>query len=391
MGNVKTYKGNIEQGRTVEIGVDEDKIYSVTEVAFEKDLPYVLPVLVDLQHNGALGVDFHSFLTDDTSNLDKIADFVRSHGVGRIMPTFITTSVEDTIKSAENINKRLSSDSNLNALFGSFFHEGIFISPEDGWRGAHPKEFIKEPDYKLFKEIDNASGNRFKMVNVAAEEKGGLDFVEQAVKDGKVVSLGHARPNAEVIAEAVKRGATMVTHFGNGAAQMVKRFDNPFWSLLHHDQLKLGLICDGVHLPPELVSVALKCKGKKGCWIVSDASPNSGCPAGNYDGGALTPFVITEDRRIHLAESKDTFAGNWFQQDRCVEFLVEKVGIDFLEAWQMCSVIPAEMMGISIPEIKAGQEASFVMAKYDNGVVIEQSVHFGREYLTSPVRPLDTV
>jgi len=269
----------------------------------------------------------------------------------------------------------------------SFFHEGIFISPEDGWRGAHPLGQVKKPEYELFKRIDNASGNRFKMVNVAVEVEGGLDFVEAAAKDGKIVALGHSGPNAEAIAEAVARGATMVTHFGNGALATIKRFDNPFWAFLHHKELRLGLICDGFHLPKELVSAAIQCKGKENCWIVSDASPYSGCDAGSYDGGSLGPFVITEDRCIHLASGREYLAGNWFQQDRCVEFLVQNLKYDFLDAWEMCSIVPANLMGIDIPEIKEGEEASFVLAKYDDGVVIDQSVHLGKEYLKESIRP----
>ncbi|MHC4874218.1 MAG: hypothetical protein ACYTFY_20395 [Planctomycetota bacterium] len=394
---MSTYKGNLKDGRTVELTVENKKIASIKDIEKDNSLPYVLPVLVDLQHNGSFGIDFHNFLTDDTSGLDKIADFVRAHGVGRIMPTFVSADVDNSIISAGNINKRLSEDADLNTFMESFFHEGIFISPEDGWRGAHPLEQVKKPDYELFKRIDDASGNRFKMVNVAAEEKGGLDFVEAAAKDGKVVALGHAGPNSEIVAEAVARGATMVTHFGNGAKAEIKRFDNPFWAFLHHKELRLGLICDGFHLPKELVSAAIQCKGRENCWIVSDASPYSGCDAGSYDGGSLVPFVITEDRCIHLASGREYLAGNWFQQDRCVEFLVQNLNYDFLEvqnlnydfleAWEMCSTVPANMMGINIPEIKEGEEASFALAKYDDGVVIDQSVHLGKEYLKESIRP----
>ncbi len=346
-------------------------------------------MLVDLQHNGAFGIDFHSFQTEDTSNLDKIASLVRAHGVGRFQPTFVTADVDVSIKSASNINKRLLADDDLNALMGNFFHEGIFISPYDGWRGAHDSKYVQNPNYDLFKKIDDASGNRFKMVNLAPEENGGLEFIEDAIADGKIVSIGHAGPDSKTIAESVARGATMVTHFGNGAASEINRFANPFWSFLHHKELKLGLICDGFHLPLELVSAALQCKGKDSCWITSDASPYSGCESGSYSGGTLADLVITEDRCIHLASGREYLAGNWFQQDRCVEFLVEKLAIDFLEAWEMCSIVPAKIIGINLPKIEVGEEASFVLAKYNNGVIIEQSIHLGKEYLKSPITPID--
>ena len=72
-----------------------------------------------------------------------------------------------------------------------------------------------------------------------------------------------------------------------------------------------------------------------------------------------------------------------------MEFLVRELGMSFTEAWEQCSTIPARMIGERLPGIEAGEEASFVLARWDDGLVIEQSVHLGVPYLKSPIQPTD--
>ncbi len=79
--------------------------------------------------------------------------------------------------------------------------------------------------------------------------------------------------------------------------------------------------------------------------------------------------------------------GAWFQQDRCVEFLVESVGLTLADAWRQCSEIPAAMMGLKLPKLAPGEEASFVLAHWDKGLVLDQAVHFGQPVLEAPIRP----
>lgn len=371
------YEGQCPEGRCVRIGVEGDRIASVVTIAARDDLPHVLPVLVDLQQNGALGTYYNQLEAQGIDRLDAIARHLRQHGVGRCMLTLTTYDPEGLRRTASLIGDRLSEDADLASLFFGIFHEGVYISPEDGWRGAHAKQWVESPDYDRFKEVDDRTGNRIRQVNVAPEEPGGLAFVERAVEDGKIVSLGHCGPDADCVREAVARGATRVTHFGNGVPPMIHRFQNPFWAFLSEPKLKLGLICDGFHLPQDLVRTALACKGRDGCLVVSDASGYSGCPPGDYSTFGDRDVVIEPDGFLHMKDS-ELLAGAWFQQDRCVEVLARHMS--FLDAWAQCSRIPAEASGIRLPEIDVGEEASFVLARWDDGLVIEQSVHLGKSY-----------
>ncbi|MDD5599362.1 MAG: hypothetical protein PHV82_15555, partial [Victivallaceae bacterium] len=85
---------------------------------------------------------------------------------------------------------------------------------------------------------------------------------------------------------------------------------------------------------------------------------------------------------IHVS-NQEILAGAWFQNNRSVEFLINEVGLDFSEAWKMCSLSPAKLMNIKLPDLKIGSEATFVIARFTNQKLqIEQSIFCGKEYFT---------
>lgn len=382
------YEGRCPGGGALRLNVSGGAIVSVESRPDDERLPWLLPVLVDLQHNGALGHFFTFMEEPDLEIMPAIMNHIRRHGVGRVRLTLITVEPARLEKTLRLLDRFLSADPDAAALFFEFFQEGLFISPADGWRGAHLPGAVINPDYDLFLKLDEASGGRIKAVNVAPEQPGGLDFISRAVADGRTVCLGHACPDTPAIREAAARGASVVTHFGNGSAPMIHRFKNPFWGFLDTPGLRLGLICDGCHLPPEVVGTAYRCKGADGCLPVSDSGGDAGKPPGIYRDGEGRAFEITSERRIVLAGS-ELMIGAWFQQDRCVEFLVEQLKLDLVEAWRRCSEVPAAAAGIRLPRPEAGEEASFVLARWQDGLVIEQAVHRGVPALKGPSRPSD--
>jgi N-acetylglucosamine-6-phosphate deacetylase len=380
-----SYTGRTIDGDSVRVSVTAGHIDAVEPVAADPELPYLMPVLVDLQHNGSLGTHYNSVANAD--QLQPIADHLRRHGVGRCLATLTTYPYDDLIRTAAVFDAVLAADPALARLFCGLFHEGVFISPDDGWRGAHVADWVRPPDYDRFAELDAASGGRVRVVNVAPEQPGGLDFVARAAAAGKLVALGHAGPDAATVRRAADLGATLVTHFGNGAPNEIHRHRNPFWSFLADPRLRLGLICDGFHLPPDLVAAALTGKREGGCFVVSDANGAAGMPPGEYEQyGGSRRIVISEQRKIHLPNS-ETLSGAWYQLDRCVEFLVCELGFDLREAWHLCSTVPATVAGITLPTLAAGEEASFVVARWQDGLILEQCVHAGRPFLDAPVTP----
>ncbi|MBO5792102.1 MAG: amidohydrolase family protein [Lentisphaeria bacterium] len=369
------YAGTLLQGGAVEFEVENGVITSVAPIKDSPALPWIMPVLVDLQQNGAMGYSFSNLKSPE--ELRAITETLYRHGVGRVQATTVSVPVETLTASMQLLARECDNDPVLNKVIFGLFHEGIFMSFEEGWRGDHDLECIKKPDWDLFRKIDDASGNRFVTINTVPEVPGAMEFISQAVAAGKKISLGHCNPTTDEIREAVERGADRVTHFANGASPLVHRFKNPFWEFLNNYNLKLGLICDGFHLPPETVSVALKIKEPEKCLPVSDASSYSGLQPGIYGNGKRQ---LEANGYLHVI-GKDILAGSSCQQNTCVNFLMQKLGFSFPKAWRQCSLIPARSVGLTLPEIKVGDEASFVICREENKTaVIDRTVIMGTEY-----------
>ncbi len=374
------YKGITLDGKAVAIEVAGDKISSVEDIEKTPQLPRLFPVLVDLQHNGSLGTAYNELNESNRGKLLDIGEHLLRHGIGRVFATITTIPHEMLCTAAGTINSELLNNRLLDRLFCGIFHEGVFISPQLGWRGSHPPQFISPADWDKFQKVDESSGNRIKLVNVAPEEPGALEFISKAVAAGKKVALGHCCPGSDTIREAVDRGAGFVTHFGNGMAANIHRFKNPVWEFLSNESLTLGLIGDGFHLPPELVRTVMLAKGREKFYMVSDASALAGCPPGIYDrfGGMQT--VIEENGHMHLPD-QDVLSAAWFQNDHSVKFLMDSLGMSLEDAWSQCSTIPAGVMNIFLPDLRVGSEASFVVVEEQSSSWnIKTTIFCGQEY-----------
>jgi N-acetylglucosamine-6-phosphate deacetylase len=377
----KIYKGITLDGRSIELIVEGDTISAVRPIPSDSSLPWLLPSLVDLQHNGTLGVAYNNLDTDAPSQLHRMAEYLLRNGVGRCLATLTTCPYERLNKAVVAFDQALSQDKMLNTLFPGIFHEGVFISPKEGWRGGHAPAYIMPPDWEKFSRLQELSGGRILMVNIAPEEPGGIEFIAKASAAGIKVALGHCCPDSATIAAAADAGASLVTHFGNGAAPKIHRFNNPFWGFLDHPGLALGLIGDGFHLPPELVRVALRCKGNEACFMVSDANLYSGCEPGTYQRFGGLDCVIEPNGYIHVVD-QEILAGAWFQNNHSVEFLINQVGLDLPEAWRLCSTTPAKLIGIKLPQLQLGDEATFVQARFkEQKLLLEKSLFRGKDHL----------
>jgi hypothetical protein len=96
------------------------------------------------------------------------------------------------------------------------------------------------------------------------------------------VAIAHSDASTEQIADAVRAGATMSTHLGNGCPATLPRHPNVIWDQLATDALLASLIVDGHHLPPATVSVMVRAKSPARCLLVTDAMMAAGAAPGTY-------------------------------------------------------------------------------------------------------------
>lgn len=248
------------------------------------DLPFLCPGFIDLQVNGFAGCDYN----DPNSPLESIQHSLEvqfSTGVTRLLPTIITGGPKEILGCLRNLLKAKETLPHGQAMEG-FHVEGPHISPEDGPRGAHPRRWVRPPDIEEFKRWQDAAQGHVRLVTLAPEWPEAPRYIEYLVREGVVVSLGHTNANGQQIAGGVRAGATLSTHLGNGAHQVLQRHPNYIWEQLAQDDLAASFIVDGIHLPASFLKVALRAKGIERSVLVTDAVMPAGCQPG--------PFMLGE-------------------------------------------------------------------------------------------------
>jgi len=295
-----------------------------------------LPGLFDLQVNGFGGIDFNApGLTDD--RVDAALARMRATGVTRCLPTLITSSF-DRFAASARILARMSRD----AIAGIHM-EGPYISPEDGARGAHPKEHVTCASVDDLKRRQDAAGGRIALVTLAPEVPGAIALIEHLVASAVRVAIGHSAASPSQIADAISAGATLATHLGNGCAQMLPRHPNVIWELLAADAITASFIVDGHHLPSATVKAMVRAKGSERTVLVTDAIAAAGCAPGPYTIGGVE-CELGADGRVSLPGTP-YLAGSSLTMDRAIANTVRFTGLPIDVVIPMATTNPARYLG----------------------------------------------
>jgi N-acetylglucosamine-6-phosphate deacetylase len=363
-------------GAYLEIDYDSVITGVDTLINVPKDPLYVAPAWIDLQVNGYAAVDYNS---PDTP-IDEIArsvDVLNSTGTARFYPTVITGSPEGMVGSLRNLARAKES---LPSIEG-FHVEGPHICPDEGPRGAHPVQCVRRPDIDEYRRWQDATGGAVRLVTLSPEWPEAPRYIEALVSDGVVVSIGHTKATAEQIDDAVRAGATMSTHIGNGAHGEMRRHPNYIWDQLADDRLAAGMIVDGIHIGRAFLTVALRAKGVARSVLVTDASMPAMAKPGIYRLGDQD-LELTEDGRVVLA-GQTRLAGSALRMDEGISNVMRMTGISLVEAISMATRNPARVGRIAGRQrgITTGERADLVLFRYDaetKAIEVVQTIVGGR-------------
>jgi len=296
-----------------------------------------LPGLVDLQVNGFAGVDFGDpALTPEA--LLRAVEAIGRTGVTRFLPTLTTSSLADFAACAGVVARATHP-----AIVGIHM-EGPYISPEDGYRGAHPRAFVRDADVDDFRRRQDAASGRIRLVTLAPEVPGALRLVEHLVAGRLLVAIGHTAATGGQIKDAVSAGATLSTHLGNGCPSLVPRHPNVIWEQLGEDRLLASFIVDGHHLPPATVKSMIRAKTEARSILVTDATAAAGMPPGRYRIGGQEVELSPAGRVA--SPGSPYLAGSALRLDAAVGRTVRFTGLPLGEVVPMASTRPAGYLGI---------------------------------------------
>lgn len=259
------------------------------------------------------------------------------------------------------------SDPSLLGSVPGFHLEGPYISSVDGYRGAHPKEHVRKPDWDEFLEFHKATGNRIIIVTVAPETEGAYEFIRKCREKGIVVSLGHHNGSAEEIKLAADNGAGMSTHLGNGCASNINRHLNPIWPQLADDRLIASIICDGFHLPPDLIKVIYNAKGADNIVITSDITSYAGLPAGEYKIKSGETIVKTPEGNLKFSGQGGGLYGSAMPLWSGIGNVMKITGCSLAKAIQMTTTNAARLSNLNDRgKLEPGKRADIIMFTMDD-------------------------
>lgn len=329
---------------------------------------YVAPGFIDLQVNGFAGVDYN----DPSVSTEQVAASVRkmfTTGVTRFFATIITASEERIIGSLRNLTRaknELAQNRMPEAEALEAFHvEGPHISPEDGPRGAHPREHVRPPNFEEFQRWQEAADGNIRLVTVSPEWDETPDYIGRLVRSGVVASIGHTKATGGQIADAVSAGATMSTHLGNAAHPTLPKVNNYIWQQLAEDKLAASFIADGIHIPEPFFKSSVRAKGVERSVLVTDAVMPAMCQPGPYRLGQVEVELRSNGSVVMPGTAR--LAGSALRMDYAIGNAVRMGHIGLRDALTMATTNPARAGRIAGRQrgLTTGEKADLVKFRWD--------------------------
>lgn len=365
--NVKVFKenGTFEPG---EIYIQGENFVEncVDEEVIDGNGAYAIPGLTDVHFHGCVGYDF----CDGTEEAIKaMAEYELENGVTAICPATMTLA-EDTLTGIAEAAAAYNSETGADLV--GINMEGPFISMEK--KGAQNPAFIHKPDVEMFRRLQKASGNLFKLCAIAPEEEGAIEFIKE-LKDEVVLSVAHTTADYDTSKEAFEAGARQVTHLYNAMPTFTHRAPGVIGAACDNEAVKVELICDGVHVHPAVIRTTFKMFGDDRIVMISDSMMATGKPDGTY---ALGGQAVTVKGNLATLTEGGAIAGSVTNLMNCVRYAVKTAGIPLESAVKCAAVNSAKAIGTydKYGSITAGKYANVVLL--DEELNIEKIIKRGK-------------
>lgn len=320
---------------------------------------YAIPGLTDIHFHGCMGYDF---CDGNREAIDGMAAYELSVGVTNIVPATMTLS-EEMLLTICQAAKAYAEEGfhEKRARFQGINMEGPFLSMEK--KGAQNAAYIHAPDAALFERLNQASGNRIRLLDVAPEIAGAMEMIEKC-RGRVVVSLAHTCADYDTAMAAFDAGASHMTHLYNAMPPYSHRAPGPIGAAADREKVEVELITDGVHIHPASVRTTFKIFGDGRIILISDSMRATGLEDGEYTLGGQA--VKVTGNRAALRDG--TIAGSATNLLDCMRTAVLHMGIPLESAVKCAAVNPAKSVGLydEYGSISPGKKADVVLLRKED-------------------------
>ena len=356
----------IEHGRiaSIESRVASDLPVAGGDLVFNYHEATLAPAFFDVHIHGAAG---HDVMEATPEALTTIGRFLAAHGTGRYLATTVTAPLDATLRSLSGLAKLLAHppDADETVTWPIGIHlEGPFLSHLK--RGVHPPELLLAPDIAVFDKMYEAAEGNIRLMTLAPELPGAVEFAAHASARGVRVSVGHSNATAAETRAAIAAGAVSATHTFNAMRPLDHREPGILGVVLATGSLFAELICDGIHNTPEMVKIWWRCKGPERAILITDAMSAAGMPDGEYSLAGL---------KIQVANGRasfgDVLAGSVLSLDKALANFLSFTGASVEQGLRLLTANPAAMTGLGdrAGSLGLGEPANIVAVNGDGRLV----------------------
>ena len=348
--------------KELDIRIENEKIAEIgTGLAGDETLDfsgkYILPGFVDTHVHGANGIR----IEDAVGDHNKMTVFEASQGVTSIAIAADTAEFSDILDQIERAT--VLSQKCRGAKIVAIHAEGPFLSQSK--KGAMDSRYILKPDNEKLDKMIEAGKGMLKLITIAPDNEGSIEFIRYAKSKGLVVSMGHTDSDYETATAAIDAGATQLTHTFNAMRPINHREPGILGAVFENDDVKCEVICDYIHLHPAIIKMIYKIKGADKINMISDSGTAAGLDISEFEVNGVKRYI--KDGVVRLADG--TIAGSARTLLDGVKNLVSS-GIPLEDVSKMASLNPAKTLGLDdeIGSISVGKFADLVVLDKDLNV-----------------------
>ncbi len=350
-----------ENGKIVEVSKNELPF----ETEYDAKGAIVAPGFIEMHSHGGGGYPFEGAVEDIVSG----TLFHLRHGVTTLCPTISAAPLADMARSVANIAAAMQDERTRGAILGAHL-EGPYLSPKQA--GAQCPDFITPPDKAEYLPLLEKYGDFISRWSYAPENDDG-SFARALVAHGVLPAAGHTDAIGDDMERAEAAGCHLVTHLYSCTSTVTRDHGFRRLGVIEHaylsDTMDVEIICDGKHLPPDLIRLIYKIKGWEHIALITDSLALAGTD--QKEGRMQATEFIIEDGVCKL-RNRSAFAGSIATADMLLRVAVNEAGISLPEAIGMMTATPARILGLKGKgKIAPKMDADLVILQ-GNSLTIEQ-------------------
>ena len=361
-GKVVTPLEVIDKGKVL---IDKDKIVKVGKI---KESPFsakifdipgaiIVPGFIDIHMHG-LGK--HG--PKGKENIIRMSCLEPRYGTTGFIPTLGCATHKEYLQFLQDVKKVIIAQPEKGAKVLGAHLEGPYINPD--MKGGMDEKYLRLPDTEEYQELIRVGGKDLRIMTLSPELPGAIDLISSLGKNETVASLGHSIAKEDDLRKAIKAGLTHICHLYNAFPSPQQRelgVREPSLAdvCLSTDGLTAEVICDGIHVHPIMIRLAIKAMGLENVVAMTDSMMGTGLPEGIYEMSDGRKFFTKKEDVARLVEDKRMIVGSILTMNYALRNLVKKCGLSLPQASRLTSLNPAKVIGMDkiTGSIEVGKKA----------------------------------